>query len=195
MFSVVRWGDWDFMLPPAMKGFRRHLLSVPAGGNVNSPVAAVLRFRSRNEKVHDRLPPVRHPSRAVMEEATHHIRGRTASGNSSGGETISRPGLRSSEPSGFRGDAGVYKFHAADHSVNASVVPLRGFGVAAGFCMLQLRVQERAAAPTLSATHPDSVAESLLNMGNVVVRRQDTSPRTRPGGTATCSLSPAAKHP
>ena len=49
------------------------------------------------------------------------------------------------------------------------------FGVAAGFCMFQLWVQEGAAASTLAASHPDSVAESFLNVGNVVVRRQDTS--------------------
>ena len=67
------------------------------------------------------------------------------------------------------------KFHAADHGVNARVVPPRGFGVAAGFCVFQLWVQEGMAAPALSATHPDSVAESFLNIGDVVVRRQDTS--------------------
>ena len=41
--------------------------------------------------------------------------------------------------------------------------------------MLQLWVQEGTAAPTLSASHRDTVAESLLNTCNVVVRRQDTS--------------------
>ena len=58
---------------------------------------------------------------------------RTASGDSSGSENISWPGLRSSEPPGFRGNAPVCKFHAADHGVNTRVVPPRGFGVAAGF--------------------------------------------------------------
>ena len=77
-------------------------------------------------------------------------------------------------------------------------MPPRGFGVAAGFCVFQLWIQEGMAAPALSASHPDSVAESFLNVGNVVMR-------TRPGGKATCgrrergtspqSLSPAAKHP
>ena len=38
--------------------------------------------------------------------------------------------------------------------------------------MLQLWVWEGA---TLSATHPDCKAESFLHVGNVVVRRQDTS--------------------
>ena len=75
---------------------------------------------------------------------------------------------------GFRRDARVCKFHASDHSVNASVVPSRGFG-SASFCVFQLRVQEGTASSTLSATHRDPVAESLLNIGDVVVRCQDTS--------------------
>ena len=51
------------------------------------------------------------------------------------GENISRPGLRSCEPSVFRGDAWASEFHAADHGVNARRVSPRGFGVAAGFCV------------------------------------------------------------
>ena len=39
----------------------------------------------------------------------------------------------------------------------------------------QLCVLEGTAAPALSASHPDSLAESFLNIGNVVMRRQDTS--------------------
>ena len=39
--------------------------------------------------------------------------------------------------------------------------------------MLQLRVQKGAAAPTLSVTH--SAAESLLDVSDVVMWRQDTS--------------------
>ena len=104
-----------------------------------------------------------------------HIQGRTASGDSSGGENTSRPGLRSGASSGFRGNARVCEFHAADHSVNARTVSSRGFGCAAGFCMLQLRVEEGTAASALPITDPDSVAESFLHVGNVVVRRQDTS--------------------
>ena len=91
-----------------------------------------------------------------------HIQGRTASWDSSGGENISRPGLRSGEPSGFRSNTQVRKFHTADQSVNARMVSSRGFGCAAGFCVFQLWVQEGAAAPTLSATHPESVAESFF---------------------------------
>ena len=63
-----------------------------------------------------------------MEEATHTHPG--PHGDSSGSENIRRPGLRSSEPPGFRGDARVCQFHAAE---NARVVFPRGFGVAAGF--------------------------------------------------------------
>ena len=40
--------------------------------------------------------------------------------------------------------------------------------------MFQLWVWEGTATATLSATHPNSIAESLLHIGNVVVRRQDT---------------------
>ena len=108
-----------------------------------------------------------------MEEATH-IQGRTASVDSSGGENIGRPGLRSGEPFGFH-HARVCKFHAADHSVNARRVSSRGFGCAAGFCMFQLWVWEGAAASTLPTAHPESVAESFLHVGDVIVRRQDTS--------------------
>ena len=81
-----------------------------------------------------------------------HVQGRTVSWDSSGGDNISQSALRSGEFSGFRGNARVREFHAADHSVNTSVVSSRGFSGAAGFCMLQLRVQERGAAPTLPVT-------------------------------------------
>ena len=107
-----------------------------------------------------------------------YVQGGAASGDSSGGENISRPGLRSGEPSGFRSDAQVCKFQATNHSVNACAVSSRGFGSAAGFSMFHLWVQEGTATATLSATLPDSVAESFLHVGNAVVRRQDT-PRAR----------------
>ena len=64
------------------------------------------------------------------------------------------------------------------HSVNARVVSSRGFDSAAGFCMFQLWVWEGTATATLSATHPNSIAESFLDIGNVVVRCQGT-PRAR----------------
>ena len=83
-----------------------------------------------------------------------HIQGRTASGDTSGGEKNSQPGLRCGESSGFRSNARVCKFHAANHSVNARVVSPRGF----------------TAASTLPITHPESVAESFLHIGDVVVR-------------------------
>ena len=57
--------------------------------------------------------------------------------------------------------------------MNARVVP-HGFSVAAGFCVFQLRVRGGTATTAL-ATHPGSAAESLLDISNVVVRRQDTS--------------------
>ena len=96
-----------------------------------------------------------------MVEATH-IEGRTASGNSRGCENISRPGLRSGESSGLRGNARVRKFHAADHGVNTRTVHPRRFSGAALLCVFQLWVQEGTAVLALSASHPDSVAESFL---------------------------------
>ena len=94
--------------------------------------------------------------------------------DSSGGENNSRPGLRCCEPSGFRGDAWVCEFQTPHHSVNACAVSPRSFGGAAGLSVFQLWVQEGTASATLSATHPDSVAESFLHVGDVVVQRQDT---------------------
>ena len=117
---------------------------------------------------------------AAMEEATHTSRAALAFGDSSGGENIGRPGLRSSEPSWFRSSARVCKFHAADHSVNARIVSSRGFGCAAGFCMFQLSGKEpqhrHCPPPTQSLD-----AESILHVGDVVVRRQDTSRARVPG--------------
>ena len=103
------------------------------------------------------------------------MQGGAASWDSSGCEKICRPGLRSCESSGFRGNARVFQFHATNHSVNKRVVLLRGLRGAAGFCMFQLRVQERAAAPTLPVTLPEPVSKSFLHVGDVVMRRQDTS--------------------
>ena len=80
---------------------------------------------------------------------------------------LEQPGLRSSEPLVSAATPRSAQFHAAHHAVNARVVLPRGFGV-----------QEGTAAPALATSHPDSVAESFLNVGNVVVRCQDTS-RTR----------------
>ena len=89
--------------------------------------------------------------------------------------------------------------------MNARVVLPRGFGVAAGFCLFKLWVQEGTAASALATSHPDSVAESFLDIGNAIVRCQDTSRARRPGGGATCgrpacgtslrSWLPAARHP
>ena len=98
-----------------------------------------------------------------------HIQGRTASGDSSGGETISQPGWCFCESLGFRGDSWVREFQSSEDGVTARMVASSGFGSAAGFRMFQ-----RTAASTLPTTHPESVAESFF-VGNVVVRRQDTS--------------------
>ena len=71
-------------------------------------------------------------------------------------------------------NARICQFHAADHGVNACVVCARGFGVAAGFCVFQLWVQE-GTATLLLASHPDSVAKSFANVGNVIMRCQRVS--------------------
>ena len=104
------------------------------------------------------------------------VQGRTASGDSSGGETISRPGLPSCEPPGFRGNAKVSQFHATNNSMDTRVIPSLGFGSAVGFRKFQLRVQEGRAAPKLAISHKKYVAQSSLHVGDVIV--EDTS-RTR----------------
>ena len=164
--------DLGLMFPPAMKGFRREMLPVSAGGDVcrvlkrssdgrmrppmstltggsEYSVASILRFHFCNATVHGRMPS---PRAAAMEEATHTSRAALRPGTAAVDENVSRPGLRNCEPPGFRGNAKVCQFHAADHFVNTSVVPPRGFGVAAGFCVFQLWVQEGTAASATS--HP-----------------------------------------
>ena len=81
-------------------------------------------------------------------------------------------GLRSC---GFRGNARLCQFHATNYGMNTRVVLPRGFGGAAGFCVCQLWVHEGNTALALGTTYPDSVAESFLNVGKTIVRRQDTS--------------------
>ena len=117
-------------------------------------------FHFCSTRVCDQMPPVLRLRELPLKwRRPHtHIQGRTASRDSSGGKNVRRPGLRSSEPSGFRSNARP------------------GLQVS---CRRPQRertrgVQEGTAASTLSTTHPESVAESFLNIGNVV-RRQDTS--------------------
>ena len=50
----------------------------------------------------------------------------------------------------------------------------RGFDVSAVFSVFKLWVLEGTPASALATSHPGSVAESFLNIGNAVVRRQDT---------------------
>ena len=126
--------------------------------------------------MHDRLPPVRRLRvLPLLWRRLPLVQSRTASGDSNGGENISLPGLRSSEPSEFVGNAWVCEYHAADHGVNARTVPPAWLRRSCKF----LRIPQS----TLTTTHPDSLAEYFLNIGNAVVRRKDTS---RAGGIATC---------
>ena len=140
-----------------------------------------------------------------MEVATHTSRAALRPGTAAVVKKISRPGLRCGESSRFRGNARVCQFHAADNSVNTCVVPPRGFGGAASFSVFQLWAQVGATQWALPTTLPEPVAKSLLDVGDVVTRRQDTSPHTRPGGRDICGrpafgtglrfLSPAARLP
>ena len=137
------------------------------------PLAAQLSFL-QYESLRSNDACAASPQAAACNEGGHtHIQGRTASGDSSGGANISRPGLRSGESSGVRSNARVRESQTTKHSVNARVVSPRSFGCAAGFCMFQ--VWEETAASTLPTTHPKSVAEFFLHIGNVVMRRQNTS--------------------
>ena len=90
----------------------------------------------------------------------------------SGGEHVSRPGLRSGGSSGFRGNAGVSKFHAPDqreHTRSASRVASAVLQVSAcssvGFRK----------GPQHRHCLPDSVTKSFLHVGDVILRREDTS--------------------
>ena len=152
-------------------------LPVPTGGNVccvlkrssDSQVRSSVRCPNERAIVNTLLPQLHNFISVIQEFAIKcrlsascrcnggghtHIQGRIASGESSGGENISQPGLRSSETPGFRRSARVCQFRAADHGVNARVVPPRGFGGAAGFCVFQLWVQRGTAATALAASHP-----------------------------------------
>ena len=101
--------------------------------------------------------------------------GGAASRDSSGSENISRPGLRRGEPSGFRIGAWVCEFQSTQHGVNACVVSSCGFGGAAGFSVFQLWVQEGTTQLALAKSCPRPASKSFLRVGDVVVRRQDTS--------------------
>ena len=60
--------------------------------------------------------------------------------------------------------------------MNARIVLPDGFGSALqGFTVLELRVQERSAQTTRTKARTGPVAESLLYVGGVVVRREDTA--------------------
>ena len=119
--------DLDFVLPSAMKGLRRLMLPVLAGGDV----CRVLKCSSDGRM----RPPIRCPEQAAVNVLLSkffrfhfcsasvtikcrlrsisascrcngggyaHVQGRTAAWDRSGGKNISRPGLRSGESSGFR---------------------------------------------------------------------------------------------
>ena len=59
--------------------------------------------------------------------------------------------------------------------MDACVVSPSGFGGAADCSVFKLKVQERSTQPALSKASPRSVAKSFLHVGDVSVRRQDTS--------------------
>ena len=105
-----------------------------------------------------------------------HIQGRAASWDSSGGENISRPGLRSCEPSGFRSGAWVCEFLSAQPQRERIRSILAWLRRCCRFLrVFQLWVQEGATQAALAKCCPRSVSKSFLHIGDVVVRRQDTS--------------------
>ena len=91
---------------------------------------------------------------------------------------ISRPGLRFCESSGFCGDLLVRWFQSTQDGVDACVLSSITFGGAASFSVFELGDQERSTQRALAEASPRSVAKSFLHVGDVIVRRQDTS-RTR----------------
>ena len=138
------------------------------GDDSECPGCASLRFHSCSWRVCDQRVPAQHT----------HIQSRAASWDSSGGEKISRSGLRFCGSYRFLGDARVRKFKSTEDGVNASMVSSSGFGGAASLSMVQLWLQEGTTQSALTKASPRSVAKSFLHVGDVVVRRQDTL-RTR----------------
>ena len=127
---------------------------------------------------------------AALGEPTH-VQGGTASWDSSGSEKISPHGLRCCEASGFGGNAWVCEFQSTQDGVNTCVVSSGGFGGAASLSVFQLRVQEGNTQPALTKASPRPVAKSFLLVGDVVVRRQDT---TRTSLKAFCPSCGMARH-
>ena len=120
----------DGWMRPPVRG--PHLRAVV---NVLLPQSSDFIFVMRS--VYDRMPPVQHLPWLPLQWRRLHTRpGPHCVLGQQRGKNISLPGLRSSEPSGFRRNAMICKFHAADHGVNARV----GFVSAAGFCMFELWV-------------------------------------------------------
>ena len=115
---------------------------------------------------------------AALGEATHTSRAAVPPWDSSGREDISRPGLRCCEPSGINRTAWVCGFQPTQDGVKTCVVSSCGFGSVASLSVFQLWVQKGTTQSVLAKTYPRSVAKSFLHVGDVVVRRQDTS-RTR----------------
>ena len=118
------------------------------------PSVAVPQFHVGSTRVCDQMPPVLRLRELPLQwrRATHTFSAALRPGTAAVVKILA--GLEC-EFSGFRSNAWVCKFHAADHSVNACAVSSRGFGSAAGFCMFQLWVQEGAAASALATSHPD----------------------------------------
>ena len=112
---------------------------------------------------------------AALEDAAH---SRAASWDSKGSKEISRPGLSFCESSGFCGSSWIRKFQSSQDGVNASVSLSRDLSTAAGFTMLEMKVQELSTLTALTEACVGPVAESLLHVGDVVVRCEDAA-RTR----------------
>ena len=122
------------------------------------------------------LSPIRRPDKSSMVNAlVTKIRDFIPAGGQDACAASPRVVAASGLLCGFRGDAWVSEFQTAHHSVNACVVSPRSFGGAAGLSVFQLWVQGGAAQSALAESCPRPVSKSFLRVGDVVVRRQDTS--------------------
>ena len=70
---------------------------------------------------------------------------------------------------------GYANFQTTHQDLDTSVVTSRGFRGAASSCVLQVWVQERATQAAFSWPRPRPVSKSFLHVGDVAVRREDTS--------------------
>jgi len=94
------------------------------------------------------------PSRVGGSHA--HVQGRAASGDSSGGENIGRPGLCAYEPLRFCRNSCICEPDTLHYLLDHRIVPAGRLGGRTGFGVLQLGVQESAATPAATFCRDES---------------------------------------